>query len=89
MPKLQPTLVNIVAVVLCTLFLAGVVIMIAIFHRLKIKRYGQFCDDNKHYRVMQKLLKARSSQVRDLTVIFFLIFLILPAALGPGVHSTS
>ncbi|KDR22672.1 Basic fibroblast growth factor receptor 1, partial [Zootermopsis nevadensis] len=37
-PKLQPTLVNIVAVVLCTLFLAGVVIMIAIFHRLKIKR---------------------------------------------------
>lgn len=39
-PKLQPTLVNIVAVVLCTLFLAGVVIMIAIFHRLKIKRYS-------------------------------------------------
>lgn len=37
-PKLQPTLVNIVAVGLCTLFLAGVVIMIAIFHRLKIKR---------------------------------------------------
>jgi hypothetical protein len=44
MPKLQPTLVNIVAIVLCTLFLAGVVIMIAVFHRLKIKRYHQFCD---------------------------------------------
>jgi hypothetical protein len=55
MPKLQPTLVNIVAVVLCTLFLAGVVIMIAIFHRLKIKRYSQFCDDDKHYGVILKL----------------------------------
>ena len=44
MPKLQPTLVNIVAIVLFTLFLAGVAIMVAVFHRLKIKRYLQFYD---------------------------------------------
>ncbi|KAJ9581128.1 hypothetical protein L9F63_023694, partial [Diploptera punctata] len=37
-PKLQPTLVNIVAIALFVLFLVGAVIMIAIFHRLKIKR---------------------------------------------------
>jgi hypothetical protein len=42
MPKLQPTLVNIVAIVLFTLFVAGVVIMIVVFHRLKIKRYFSF-----------------------------------------------
>jgi hypothetical protein len=44
MPKFQPTLVNAVAIVLFALFLAGVVIMIAVFHRLKIKRYVQFYD---------------------------------------------
>jgi hypothetical protein len=43
-PKLQPTLLNAVAIVLFTLFLAGVVIMIAVFHRLKIKRYIHFYD---------------------------------------------
>jgi len=43
-PKLQPTLVNAVAIVLFTLFVAGVVIMIAVFHRLKIKRYVQSYD---------------------------------------------
>jgi hypothetical protein len=41
-PTLQPTLVNTVAIVLFTLFLVGVVIIIAIYHRLKIKRYIQF-----------------------------------------------
>jgi hypothetical protein len=41
MPKFQPTLVNAVAIALFTLFLAGVVIMMAVFHRLKIKRYLQ------------------------------------------------
>jgi hypothetical protein len=44
MQKLQPTLVNIVAIALCTLFLAGVVVMVAIFHRLKIKRYVSVYD---------------------------------------------
>ena len=44
MPKFQPALVNAVAIVLFTLFVVGVVAMIIIFHRLKIKRYIQFYD---------------------------------------------
>jgi hypothetical protein len=53
-PKFQPTLVNIVAVVLCIIFLVGVVIMITIFHRLKIKRYISFYD--KHCKATLKLV---------------------------------
>jgi hypothetical protein len=33
---------TVAAIVLFTLFLVGVVIMIAVYHRLKIKRYIQF-----------------------------------------------
>jgi hypothetical protein len=36
-PEFQATLVNAVAIVLSTLFLVGVVIMIAVYHRLKIR----------------------------------------------------
>ena len=55
MPKFQPTLVNILAIVLFTLFIAGVVIMIAVFHRLKIKRYLQFYD-TECYKVLTEIV---------------------------------
>ena len=44
MAKFQLTLVNVMAILLFILFVVGVVIMLFVFHRLKIKRYVRLYD---------------------------------------------